>query len=295
MLRIGLFLATNVAILVVLSIVFSLLGLDGILAENQVDLNLQALLVLSAVIGFMGSFISLLISKWMAKRSMGVQLIDPQNPGSADASWLISTVQRQAQQAGIGMPEVGVFDSADPNAFATGASRNNALVAVSTGLMQSMNQDEVEAVLAHEVSHIANGDMVTMALIQGVVNTFVIFLSRLVGFFVDRVILKNKRGLGIGYFISSIVAQILLGILASTIVMWFSRRREFRADAGSAALAGNQKMISALRSLQRANSNEDLPAQFAGLGISGKNKGGFGALFRSHPPLEQRIEALEGR
>jgi heat shock protein HtpX len=250
---------------------------------------------MSAVIGFMGSFISLLLSKWMAKRTMGVQLIDPNQPRNATESWLINTVQRQAQSAGIGMPEVGVFDSADPNAFATGASRNNALVAVSNSLMGSMNQDEVEAVLAHEVSHIANGDMVTMALIQGVVNTFVIFLSRLVGFFVDRVILKNNRGLGIGYFISSIIAQIVLGILASTIVMWFSRRREFRADAGSAALVGNQKMISALRSLQRGSSNKDLPEQLAGFGISGKTKSGFAALFLSHPPLDQRIDALERR
>jgi heat shock protein HtpX len=295
MLRLALFFATNIAIMVVISIVFSLLGLEGILAENGTDLNLQALLVLSAVIGFAGSFISLFISKWMAKRTMGVQLIDPQNPGSADASWLISTVQRQAQAANIGMPEVGVFDSSDPNAFATGASKNNALVAVSTGLMQAMSQDEVEAVLAHEVSHVANGDMVTMALIQGVVNTFVIFLSRLVGFFVDRVILKNSRGLGIGYFISSIVAQIVLGILASTIVMAFSRRREFHADAGAASLVGRQKMIAALRRLQGGDANKDLPEQLAGFGISGKTAGGFMALFRSHPPLEERIAALENR
>ena len=295
MLRIALFIATNIGILVVLSIVFQLLGLEGILAENGTDLNLQALLVMSAVIGFMGSFISLFISKWMAKKTMGVQLIDPANPGSSDASWLISTVQRQARQAGIGMPEVGVFDSADPNAFATGASRNNALVAVSTGLMRTMNQDEVEAVLAHEVSHVANGDMVTMALIQGVVNTFVVFLSRLVGFFVDRVLLKNERGLGIGYFISSIIAQIVLGILASTIVMWFSRQREYRADAGAAKLAGSSKMVSALRSLQRSASGEALPEQMAGFGISGKTKSGLAALFLSHPPLEDRIAALQNR
>ena len=295
MLRIALFLATNVAILVVISIVFQLLGLEGILAENGTDINLQALLVMSAVIGFSGSIISLFLSKWMAKKSMGVQIIDPANPGSSDASWLINTVQRQAQQAGIGMPEVGVFNSADPNAFATGASRNNALVAVSTGLMRTMNQDEVEAVLAHEVSHVANGDMVTMALIQGVVNTFVVFLSRLVGFFVDRVLLKNERGLGIGYFISSIVAQIVLGILASTIVMWFSRRREYRADAGAAQIAGSGKMISALQSLQRSSQGVDLPEQFAGFGISGKTKSGFAALFLSHPPLEDRIAALQNR
>ena len=292
--RILLFLATNVAILVVLSVVFNLLGLDGILAENQVDLNLQALLVMSAVIGFMGSFISLFISKWMAKRSMGVKIIDPQQPGNDTERWLVSTVQRQAQQANIGMPEVGVFDSPDPNAFATGASKNNALVAVSTGLMRAMSKDEVEAVLAHEVSHVANGDMVTMALIQGVVNTFVIFLSRLVGFFVDRVILKNQRGLGIGYFVSSIVAQIVLGILASTIVMWFSRRREYRADAGGAHLAGRSSMIGALKRLQASAPDASvLPEQMAAMGIHGSKLKGFRALFMSHPPLSERIAALE--
>ena len=295
MLRIGLFLATNVAILVVISIVFRLLGLEGILAENQVDLNLQALLLMSAIIGFAGSFISLFISKWMAKRSMKVQVIDPQKPANSSEAWLVNTVQRQAQQANIGMPEVGVFDSPDPNAFATGASRNNALVAVSTGLLRHMGQDEVEAVLAHEISHVANGDMITMALIQGVLNTFVVFLSRLVGFFVDRVILKNERGLGIGYFISSIVAQIMLGILASMIAMWFSRRREFRADAGGARLAGNGKMVAALQGLQRQSSQEDLPEQMAAFGISGKTKSGLAALFLSHPPLEQRIAALQSR
>ena len=295
MLRIALFFATNIAIMVVISIVFSLLGLEGILAENQVDLNLQALLVMSAVIGFSGSFISLALSKWMAKRSMGVQLIDPQQPRNDTERWLLSTVQRQAQQANIGMPDVGVFNSPEPNAFATGARRNSALVAVSVGLVQSMRKEEVEAVLAHEISHVANGDMVTMALIQGVVNTFVVFLSRLVGFFVDRVILKNERGLGIGYFISSIVAQIFLGILASTIVMWFSRRREFRADAGGASIAGSASMIGALRRLQSSAGEAELPEQMAAFGISGKTKGGFAALFRSHPPLEQRIAALEAR
>ena len=292
MFRILMFLATNVAIMVVISIVFSVLGFDGILAENGVDLNLQALLVLSVVIGFSGSFISLLISKWMAKRGMGVHVIDPNTPRNEAEIWLVATVRRQAQQAGIGMPEVGVFDSADPNAFATGASRNNALVAVSAGLMQSMQRDEVEAVLAHEISHVANGDMITMALIQGVVNTFVIFLSRLVGFFVDRVLLKNKSGLGIGYFISSIIAQIVLGILASTIVMWFSRRREFRADAGGAKLAGSAKMISALQSLQASAGKSELPEQMAAFGIHG-SKGGLAALFRSHPPLDKRIDALQ--
>jgi len=295
MLRIVLFLATNVAILVVLSIVFNLLGLDGILAENGVDLNLQALLVMSAVIGFMGSFISLFISKWMAKRSMGVELIDPQQPRNDTERWLLNTVQRQAQQANIGMPEVGIFNSPDPNAFATGANKNNALVAVSVGLLKNMQQEEVEAVLAHEISHVANGDMVTMALVQGVINTFVIFLSRLVGFFVDRVILKNQRGLGIGYFISSIVAQILLGILASMIVMWFSRRREFRADAGGASIAGRGKMVAALKRLQSSAGQAELPEQMAAFGISGRTTSGLKALFLSHPPLEQRIAALEER
>lgn len=292
MLRILLFLATNVAILVVISIVFQLLGIDGVLEENGVDLNLQALLLMSAIIGFSGSFISLLISKWMAKRSMGVQIIDGQQPGNDAERWLYSTVQRQAQQANIGMPEVGVFDSPDPNAFATGANKNNALVAVSTGLLRNMRKEEVEAVLAHEVSHVANGDMVTMALIQGVVNTFVVFLSRLVGFFVDRVILKNERGLGIGYFVSSIIAQIILGILATTIVMWFSRRREFRADAGGAHLAGRANMIGALKALQRGAMQPELPEQMAAFGIHG-GTGGLKALFMSHPPLEQRIAALE--
>lgn len=292
MLRVALFIATNIAVLVVISIVFSLLGLEGILAENQIDLNLQALLVMSAVIGFSGSIISLLISKSMAKRSMKVQLIDQQNPRNDVERWLFSTVQRQAQQADIGMPEVGIFPSDDPNAFATGARRNSALVAVSVGLLNTMSQDEVEAVLAHEVSHVANGDMITMALIQGVVNTFVVFLSRLVGFFVDRVLLKNERGLGIGYYLSSIIAQLVLGILASMIVMWFSRRREFRADSGAANLAGSPKMIAALRKLQ-GGAQEDLPAALAGFGISGKASSGIKDLFLSHPPLEQRIASLQ--
>ncbi len=292
MLRILLFLATNVAILVVISVMFQLLGIEGVLEANGVDLNLQALLVMSAIIGFSGSLISLLLSKFMAKQGMRVQVIDPQAPQNDVERWLYATVQRQAQQANIGMPEVGIFDSPDPNAFATGANKNNALVAVSTGLIRSMQKEEVEAVLAHEVSHVANGDMVTMALIQGVVNTFVVFLSRLVGFFVDRVLLKNERGLGIGYFISSIVAQIVLGILATMIVMWFSRRREFRADAGGAHLAGRGNMIGALRRLQRQAGEPELPEQIAAFGIHG-GKAGLRALFMSHPPLEQRIAALE--
>lgn len=289
--RILLFLATNAAILVVVSIVFSALGLEGILAENGVDLNLTALLIFSAVVGFTGSFISLAISKWMAKRSMGVQIIE--QPSNQTERWLMETVKRQSEAAGIGMPEVGIFQSPQPNAFATGMTKNSSLVAVSTGLLNGMSQDEVEAVLGHEIAHVANGDMVTMALVQGVVNTFVVFLSRLVGFFVDRVILKNERGLGIGYFVSSIVAQIFLSILATMIVMWFSRYREFHADKGGARLAGREKMISALRRLQNVNQPEDLPGEFAAFGISGARSRDLKSLFLSHPPLESRIRALE--
>jgi heat shock protein HtpX len=291
MMRILLFLATNAAVLVLISVVFQLFGIEGILAENGVDLNLQALLLLSAVIGFGGAFISLALSKFMAKRSMGVQLIV--TPRNNSEQWLLDTVRRQAEEAGIGMPEVGVFNSPDPNAFATGMRRNSALVAVSTGLLQNMRADEVEAVLGHEVSHVANGDMVTMGLIQGVVNTFVIFLSRVIGHTVDRVVFKTERGYGPAYFITSIVAQILLSILASMIVMWFSRRREFRADSGGATLAGRQKMIGALRALQRAQEPQDLPGEFAAFGISGGKGGGLKKLFMSHPPLEERIAALE--
>lgn len=290
MTRIFLFLATNIAVIALISIVFQLLGIEGLLMQNGVDLNLYALLVMSAVIGFGGSFISLAMSKWSAKHSMGVQIIE--NPRTPQERWLVDTVARQAQQAGIGMPEVGIFQADVVNAFATGMSRNNALVAVSTGLLQRMTADEAEAVLGHEVSHVANGDMVTMGLMQGVVNTFVIFLSRVVGFFVDRVILKNDRGLGIGYFVTSIVAQIFLSIFATMIVMWFSRYREFHADEGGAALAGREKMIAALRRLQ-GDTAEDLPGEFAAFGINGNKTGGFKALFMSHPPLEERIAALE--
>jgi heat shock protein HtpX len=289
--RILLFLATNAAILVVLSIVFQVLGIDGILNESGTDLDLQALLVMSAVIGFTGSFISLAISKWLAKRTMGVKVIV--EPSGEGERWLIETVGRQAQVAGIGMPEVGVFDSPDPNAFATGMSKNNALVAVSTGLLNAMNRDEVEAVLGHEISHIANGDMVTMALIQGVINTFVIFLSRIIGFVIDRVVFKTQRGVGPAYYICSIVAQIFLSFLATTIVMWFSRRREFRADAGGANLAGREKMIAALRTLG-GGEQRDLPQQMAGFGIAGGKSLGFRRFFMSHPPIEERIAALGG-
>jgi len=291
MMRIALFLATNAAILVLISIVFQVFGFEGILAENGVDLNLQALLVMSAVIGFGGSFISLAMSKFLAKRSMGVKIIE--QPANRSEQWLVSTVQRQAQQAGIGMPEVGIFDAAEPNAFATGMSRNNALVAVSTGLLRNMSSDEVEAVLGHEITHVSNGDMVTMGLIQGVINTFVIFLSRVIGHVVDRVVFKTERGYGPAYFIVSIVAQIFLSMLASMIVMWFSRRREFRADAGGASLAGRSKMIGALQALQRQQEPHDLPGEFAAFGISGGLGSGLKKLFMSHPPLEVRIAALQ--
>jgi len=293
MMRILLFLATNAAVLVLISVVFQVLGLEGILAENGVDLNLQALLVMSAVIGFGGSFISLAMSKFMARRAMGVQVID--QPRNQTEQWLVDTVRRQAEEAGIGMPEVGIFNAPEPNAFATGARRNHALVAVSTGLLQAMGADEVEAVLGHEVSHVANGDMVTMGLLQGVVNTFVIFLSRVIGHTVDRVVFKTERGYGPAYFITSIVAQIFLSIIASTIVMWFSRRREFRADAGGADLAGRQKMIRALQALQRQTEPQDLPGEFAAFGISGGMGAGLKRLFMSHPPLQERIAALQAQ
>jgi heat shock protein HtpX len=289
--RILLFLATNAAVLVLISVVFQVLGIEGILAENGVDLNLQALLVMSAVIGFGGSFISLALSKFMAKKSMGVQLIE--QPANSTEQWLVDTVRRQAKQAGIDMPEVGIFNAPDPNAFATGMRRNNALVAVSTGLLQNMNADEVEAVLGHEVSHVANGDMVTMGLIQGVVNTFVIFLSRVIGHVVDRVVFKTERGYGPAYYITSIVAQVFLSVLASIIVMWFSRRREFRADAGGASLAGRNKMIASLQALQRAHEPRDLPGEFAAFGIAGGLGSGIKRLFMTHPPLEERIAALQ--
>jgi heat shock protein HtpX len=291
MTRIFLFLATNAAVLVLISVVFRLLGIESLLAENGVDLNLQALLVLSAVIGFGGSFISLALSKTMAKHGMRVKVIE--NPANRTEQWLVETVRRQAKEAGIGMPEVGIFPAPEPNAFATGMSRNNSLVAVSAGLLQQMGPDEVEAVLGHEVAHVANGDMVTMGLMQGVVNTFVIFLSRVVGHVVDRVVFKTERGYGPAYFLTTILAQIFLSILASIIVMWFSRHREFRADAGGARLAGRHKMIGALKALQRAQEPEDLPGQLAAFGINGGRHRSVKSLFLSHPPLADRIAALE--
>ncbi len=289
--RIALFLATNLAVILVLSIVLRLLGVDRILDEAGTGLNYEALLIMSAVIGFGGSFISLALSKWMAKRATGARVIT--NPADSTESWLLNTVQRLAQNAGIDVPEVAVYDAPDMNAFATGARRNNALVAVSSGLLRGMKQDEVEAVLAHEISHVANGDMVTLTLIQGVVNTFVIFLSRIVGHIIDRVVLKNDRGYGIGYFLSVLVAQVLLGILASIIVMWVSRHREFRADAGSASLVGKQPMINALARLDRSQPAA-LPQALQAFGISGKRAGsGLTRLFLSHPPIAERISALQ--
>jgi heat shock protein HtpX len=290
--RIALFLATNLAVLVVISITFRLLGLDRVVMTSG-GIDMPTLLLFSAVIGFSGALVSLFLSKTMAKRGMGVQIIE--EPANETQRWLVETVRRQAEAAGIGMPEVGWFDSPDPNAFATGWNRNNALVAVSTGLMEHMDRDEVEAVLGHEVSHVANGDMVTLALIQGVVNTFVVFLARIIGMFVDSLLRRGEEssGPGIGYFVTSIIAELVLGVLASVIVMWFSRRREFRADAGGAQLAGRRKMIDALRALQRAQEPQGLPSeQFAAFGIAG-GLGRFGKLFMTHPPLEERIAALE--
>jgi len=292
--RILLFLATNFAVLMVISLVFKLLGFEGLLAANNVDLNLSAVLVYAAIAGFAGALISLFMSKGMAKRAMGVQIIE--HPGTPFEHWLMQTVAQQAQSSGIEMPEVGIFDSPDPNAFATGWNRNAALVAVSTGLLQHMTQDEVEAVVGHEISHVANGDMVTLTLIQGVVNTFVVFLSTVIGHLIDRVVFKTQQGHGPAYYIVSMVAQVLLSILATMIVMWFSRYREFEADAGGARLAGNRKMADALRRLQTATEPRDLPSgEFAAFGISGGIGAGLKRLFMSHPPLEERIAALQGR
>jgi len=288
--RIALFLATNLAVIFVLSIVLRLLGVDRILDESGTGINFEALLVLSLVIGFGGSFISLAMSKWMAKRSTGAQVIT--QPRNEVESWLLNVVERQARQAGIEMPEVAIYPAPDMNAFATGARRNAALVAVSTGLLQGMPRDEVEAVLAHEVSHVANGDMVTLTLVQGVVNTFVIFLSRIVGHVIDRAVFRNEQGYGAGYFISVLVAQLVLGILASIIVMWVSRQREFRADAGAAQLNGAQPMVRALQRLARGRPAE-LPESLEAFGISSSKRHGFQKLFMSHPPIEERIEALQ--
>jgi heat shock protein HtpX len=290
--RLFLFMVTNIAVLVVLGIVLNLVGFEGILDEQGIGLDYYQLFVFAAVFGMGGSFISLAISKWMAKRLTGAQVIT--DPRGNSEIWLVEKVRQHAQAAGIGMPEVAIYDAPEPNAFATGARRDSALVAVSTGLMHGMREDEVDAVLAHEISHIANGDMITLALIQGVVNTFVIFLSRIVGYFVDRVILRNEQGMGIGFFLSSLVAQIVLGVLASTVVFWFSRQREFRADAGSAGLVGAPKMIAALERL-KGGSGEALPEQLNAFGISGGVRGGFALAFSSHPPLDERIARLKAQ
>lgn len=289
--RILLFLATNIAVVMVASITLRLLGMERILDESGTNLNYNSLLVFCAVIGMGGSFVSLLLSKWMAKRSSGAVVIE--QPRNDTERWLVDTVARQAEAAGIGMPEVAVFDSAQPNAFATGASRNNALVAVSTGLLRNMDKGEVEAVLGHEIGHVANGDMITLTLIQGVVNTFVMFLARIVGFFVDRVLLKNEHGLGIGYWVATMAAELVFGIAASTIVMWFSRRREFKADAAGARLSSREQMIGALERLkQGSNMASDLPETMAAFGINSGMREGLKALFTTHPPLDDRIAAL---
>ncbi len=290
--RIFLFLVTNIAIMVVLSITLRILGVDSLLVQNGSDLNINALVIFSGVFGFGGAFISLAISKWMAKRMTGAVVID--NPSNSIEKWLMETVEKQSKIVGIKMPEVAIFPSKQMNAFATGASKNSALVAVSQGLLESMNKSEVEAVVGHEMSHVANGDMVTLTLIQGVVNTFVIFFSRVIGHIVDRVILKNQRGYGIGYFLTTLFAQVILSILASVVVMYFSRKREFVADTGGADLAGHQNMISALKRLSQKEP-EPLPEQLAAFGIGEKPKSGLAHLWASHPPLEDRIKALEER
>jgi heat shock protein HtpX len=292
MMRIGLFLLTNLAILLVASITLNLLGVGNYLQANgQMDLN--SLLAFCAVFGMTGSIISLLISKWMAKRSTGTVIIE--NPRNADEQWLMSTVKELADKAGIGMPEVGIFPSPVSNAFATGWNRNSALVAVSAGLLQRFNRDEIKAVLAHEIGHVANGDMITLTLIQGVVNTFVMFFARIIGHTVDKVVFKTERGVGIGFYITTFIAEMVLGILASTIVMAFSRWREFRADAAGADFAGRAGMIAALQRLQAEQGMpNDMPGEMTAFGIrEGKSK--FGELFMSHPPLEKRIAALMAR
>jgi heat shock protein HtpX len=291
--RILLFLATNIAVLLVASITFRVLGLEQFMYQQGVGLNLTGSLILAAMFGMGGSFISLMMSKWMAKRSTGAQVID--QPRNQSERWLVDTVKELAQKAGIGMPEVAVFASPQPNAFATGASKNNALVAVSTGLLENMRPDEVRAVLGHEIGHVANGDMVTLTLIQGVVNTFVIFFARIIGSIVDRAVFRSENGNGIGFFVVTMIAQVVLGIGASMIVMWFSRHREFRADAAGAQLAGRDNMIGALERLKAATKMpETMPETLVAFGISSGMRQGLSALFASHPPLDTRIAALRG-
>ena len=290
--RILLFLATNLAVLVLVSVIFNLLGLEGILASNGVDLNLGSLLVFCGLFGMSGSLISLLLSKFMAKRGTGTQLIG--TPRNNEEQWLLDTVKSLADDAGIGMPEVGIFPSDAANAFATGWNRNNALVAVSSGLLRRFEEREARAVLAHEIGHVANGDMITLSLVQGVVNTFVMFFARIIGHTVDRVVFKTERGYGIGYFVVTIVAEIVLGILASMIVMWFSRYREYRADAAGARLADREGMIAALQRLKAEQGLPgDLPGELTAFGIRSHTGSGLSALLRSHPPLDDRILALQ--
>ena len=289
--RIFFFIITNIAILLVLSIFLSLLGFTGILQSNGIDLDYDSLMLFSLVFGMGGSFISLYMSKWMAKSLAGVKVI--KSPNNQFESWYVQIVERQSETLGIKVPEIGIFNSPSPNAFATGSSKNNSLVALSTGLIESMNKDEIEAVIGHEMSHVANGDMVTLSLIQGIINAFVIFFSRVIGHFVDRVILKNERGYGIGYFFTVIFAQVILGILASTIVCWFSRRREFRADFGGAQLTSKEAMISSLRTLEKMSAAK-LPDQMLAFGISNQgNSQTLRKLFSTHPPIRERILALE--
>jgi heat shock protein HtpX len=296
--RVLLLLATNFAVLIVLSVTWrildSLFGISQMLINAGLPAHFGYVGLMALVLGFGGAFISLWMSKGMAKRSMGVFIIE--QPTNEDERWLLETVHRQSQQAGIGMPEVGIFQSPQPNAFATGANKNNALVAVSTGLLETMTHDEVEAVLGHEVSHVANGDMVTQTLLQGVLNTFVIFFARVIGYIVDRALSGNNNensGMGFGYFIASFIAEILLGFLATAIVMWFSRKREFAADRGGADLSSRKKMANALRRLQMVNQPDDLPGEMAAFGINGGLGEGLKKIFLSHPPLDERIAALE--
>ncbi|MBT7236577.1 MAG: protease HtpX [Gammaproteobacteria bacterium] len=289
--RIIFFIATNIAILIVLSIFLSLTGFTGILQSNGVDLDYDSLMLFSLVFGMGGSFISLYMSKWMAKKMAGVQVIT--SPSNDFEKWYLAVVERQANILNIKVPEIGIFQSVGPNAFATGSSKNSSLIAISSGLISNMNRNEIEAVIGHEMSHVANGDMVTLSLIQGIVNAFVIFFSRVIGHFVDRVILKNERGYGIGYFFTVIFAQVVLGILASTIVMWYSRQREYRADQGGAELTSKEAMISSLRVLAKMSSAK-LPDQMLAFGISNKGHKSFAQkYFSSHPPLSERIERLQ--
>jgi heat shock protein HtpX len=287
--RIFYFLVTNLAIVLVLSVTMRLLGVEPFLNAN--GLNLNSLLIFAAVMGFGGAFISLAISKWSAKKMSGAVTIE--NPKTPDEIWLMNTVKKQSETVGIQMPEVAIFNSPVVNAFATGMSRNSSLVAVSSGLLEMMTKDEAEAVIGHEISHIANGDMVTLTLIQGVVNTFVLFFSRVIGYTVDKVVFKTRQGTGPAFFITMIISELLLGVLASIVVMWFSRQREYRADIGGGQLAGNQKMIAALQRLKSQYESSALPKSIAALGISGEQGMGLKELFSTHPSLDDRIARLQ--